>query len=121
MNQETQTPRTDAAGHDGMYSTMVNHALRLELELNAANEKIKNNPWCAACKESDCCVSIDGTCAMIRKYHLAEQNGKERDMIGNKVSELLCRARMGEVGKGMFIQSYELTELANCLNEIKNQ
>ena len=30
---DTPTPRTDRAGADGMYSTMVNHALRLEREL----------------------------------------------------------------------------------------
>jgi hypothetical protein len=26
------------------------------------------SPWCEACKEPDCVVSHDGTCAMIRKY-----------------------------------------------------
>lgn len=38
---ETDTPRTDRAGNDGMYSTMVNHALGLERELNEskANQK----------------------------------------------------------------------------------
>lgn len=41
MSQETQTPRTDRAGEDGMYSTMVNHALALELELNATKEAVK--------------------------------------------------------------------------------
>ena len=41
---------------------------QLERELNEANAKIKNPPWCAACKETDCAVSLDGTCAMIRKY-----------------------------------------------------
>jgi len=36
-----------------------------------ANRKISistDNPWCSACRETDCVVSIDGTCAMIRKY-----------------------------------------------------
>jgi len=28
----------------------------------------KDNPFCRACKEKDCVVSLDGTCAMIRKY-----------------------------------------------------
>ena len=41
MKEQTQTPRTDAAGHDGQYSTMVNHALALELELNATKEAVK--------------------------------------------------------------------------------
>jgi len=34
------TPRTDRAGEDGMYSTMVNHALGLELELNEAIKEL---------------------------------------------------------------------------------
>lgn len=33
----------------------------------------RDSPWCNACKEPDCCVSGDGTCAMIRKY-LSLQN-----------------------------------------------
>lgn len=28
----------------------------------------KINPFCSNCKESNCCVSLDGTCAMIREY-----------------------------------------------------
>ena len=28
----------------------------------------ENNPFCENCKEKDCLVSLDGTCAMIRKY-----------------------------------------------------
>lgn len=36
------TPRTDRAGSDGMYSTMVIHALRLELELNEMRKDLKN-------------------------------------------------------------------------------
>lgn len=43
-------------------------ALQLERELQIANDRMLNNPWCEACKEPDCCVSGDGTCAMIRKY-----------------------------------------------------
>jgi hypothetical protein len=43
-------------------------ALQLERELQIAHDRMLNNPWCAACKEPDCCVSGDGTCAMIRKY-----------------------------------------------------
>ena len=43
-------------------------ARKLERERNALREQIRNSPWCAACKETDCCVSGDGTCAMIRKY-----------------------------------------------------
>lgn len=40
----------------------------LERDLAEAKDKMLNNPFCAACKEPDCCVSGDGTCAMIRKY-----------------------------------------------------
>lgn len=43
-------------------------ALQLERELQIANDRMLNNPWCESCKEPDCCVSGDGTCAMIRKY-----------------------------------------------------
>ena len=28
----------------------------------------ESNPFCAACKENDCVISHDGTCAMIRVY-----------------------------------------------------
>jgi hypothetical protein len=30
-----------------------------------------NNPFCSACLESDCVVSLDETCAMIRAYRSA--------------------------------------------------
>jgi len=45
---------------------------KLRKERDEARERIKNNPWCEACSEPDCCVSGDGTCAMIRKYLLAK-------------------------------------------------
>jgi len=31
---------------------------------------LKDNPFCDNCKEKHCCVSLDGTCAMIRVYLL---------------------------------------------------
>jgi hypothetical protein len=37
-------------------------------QVDALREQLANNPWCAPCKEPDCCVSGDGTCSMIRKY-----------------------------------------------------
>jgi hypothetical protein len=52
-------------------------ALQLERELQIANDRMLNNPWCEACKEPDCCVSGDGTCAMIRKY-LSPQNDQDQ-------------------------------------------
>lgn len=27
-----------------------------------------DNPFCGNCREKDCLVSMDGTCAMVRKY-----------------------------------------------------
>ena len=42
MNIESDTPRTDRAGKDGLYSTMVIHALRLELELNEVTAERDN-------------------------------------------------------------------------------
>lgn len=36
----TDTPRTDRAGEDGMYSTMVNNSLGLELKLNKAIKEL---------------------------------------------------------------------------------
>ena len=29
---------------------------------------LTTNPWCEACKEKHCLVSLDGTCAMMRIY-----------------------------------------------------
>jgi len=52
---------------------MANHAVKLERERNALREQMRENPWCSACREPDCCVSMDGTCAMIRKY-LSQEN-----------------------------------------------
>jgi hypothetical protein len=39
MSTESDTPRTDRAGEDGLYSTMVIHALRLERELNEVTKQ----------------------------------------------------------------------------------
>jgi hypothetical protein len=47
---------------------MFHHAMKMERERNALREEMRENQWCAACREPDCCVSMDGTCAMIRKY-----------------------------------------------------
>lgn len=34
----------------------------------------EDNPFCEHCKETDCCISLDGTCAMIRVYLNGQQN-----------------------------------------------
>lgn len=78
----SDTPETDAKREamdyirlDGYYrvDAFAEFARKLERERNALREQMSNNPWCAACKETDCCVSGDGTCSMIRKY-LSQEN-----------------------------------------------
>ena len=80
----SDTPETDAKREamdyirlDGYYrvDAFAEFARKLERERNALREQMSNNPWCAACKETDCCVSGDGTCSMIRKY-LSQENGQ---------------------------------------------
>lgn len=36
------------------------------------------NPWCNACREDECRVDANGTCAMIRMYHAALFLGNRR-------------------------------------------
>ena len=45
---------------------MIGGKMREETKVNFP----KDNPFCNNCKEKHCCVSIDGTCAMIRAYLL---------------------------------------------------
>ena len=33
----------------------------------------KDNPFCEHCEEPDCCISFDGTCALIRVYLKAKK------------------------------------------------
>jgi hypothetical protein len=73
----SDTLETDAEVNELKSATTYNmvwaeFARKLERERDEARERIKNNPWCEACLEPDCCVSGDGTCAMIRKYLLAK-------------------------------------------------
>lgn len=44
--------------------------IKLELQPRYPTDRIEiiESPFCINCKESDCIVSTDGTCAMIRKY-----------------------------------------------------
>ena len=79
------------------------HARQLERELNEArkqrddlaDEKL-NNPFCAACKETDCCISGDGTCSMIRKYQSVIIEESEKLPIKNFVAEVMKQAEGGE-------------------------
>jgi hypothetical protein len=75
----SDTPETDGEwnriacyDHPQFEQGIAELARKLERERDEARERIKNNPWCEACSEPDCCVSGDGTCAMIRKYLLAK-------------------------------------------------
>ena len=41
----------------------------------------KDNPFCEACTEPDCTISMDGTCAMIRVYMKAkEERAKAKEL-----------------------------------------
>jgi hypothetical protein len=76
----SDTPRTDAAtrmAFSGEYMVPIQEAQKLERELDEAKEKMINNPFCSSCKELDCCVTGDGTCAMIRKYLTADEVTKQ--------------------------------------------
>ena len=53
---------------DARAKHMYHVSKKLEEDRNYARKSMTENPWCASCKESDCVVSGDGTCAMIRKY-----------------------------------------------------
>lgn len=39
----------------------------------------RNNVFCNNCKENDCLVSLDGTCAMIRVYIEVKEEKKENE------------------------------------------
>ena len=108
----SDTPRTKAAtrmAFTSEYMVEIEEAQKMERELNdaltalamlgdkherelaEAKEKMLNNPFCASCKESNCCVSGDGTCAMIRKYLKADETTKQRDELAANLKSL-CRA-----------------------------
>jgi len=68
---------------------------KLERELAEAKEKMLNNPFCSSCQELDCCVSGDGTCAMIRKYLTADETTKQRNTLAEALKSL-CKAIISE-------------------------
>ena len=53
---------------DARAKHMYHVSKKMEEDRNYARKAMAENPWCASCTESDCVVSGDGTCAMIRKY-----------------------------------------------------
>lgn len=59
--------------------SLIARCIKAESEIATLREEKLNNPFCAACKEPDCFVSGDGTCAMIRKYQsvIIEENDKQ--------------------------------------------
>jgi hypothetical protein len=109
----SDTPRTDAAtrmAFSGEYMVEIEEAQKmerdltqskeanaglmracdnLERELDEAKERMLNNPFCSSCKESNCCVSGDGTCAMIRKYLTADETTKQRDALAEALEHML--------------------------------
>lgn len=54
-------------------SKLQKHNLFLQYFIRRAERQIERlqnkNTFCIDCKEKNCLVSFDGTCAMIRKYH----------------------------------------------------
>jgi hypothetical protein len=109
----SDTPRTDAeTWRDEMdhvdtdytfaqsVTVFADFARQLERELADAKEKMLNNPFCAACKEPDCCVSGDGTCAMIRKYLTADETIKQRDALAEALASLLSGVKDGWFSEG---------------------
>jgi len=93
----SDTPRTSkAASRDyAPLSVPYEFSQQLERELNEAKEKMLNNPFCAACKEPDCCVSGDGTCAMIRKYMKVDEITKQRDALADALRGYLEATKPG--------------------------
>ena len=58
-----------------------------------------DNPWCEACKEDFCSVSLDGTCSMIRRYLKAykEELDKPNEMREeNNLDFVVCPFCNGE-------------------------
>ena len=40
----------------------------------------QDNPWCDACQEEHCIVSLDGTCAMVRVYLRAKRKETRNEL-----------------------------------------
>jgi len=55
------------------------------------SETSTNNPFCEACKESDCVISLDGTCAMIRRYLDAVENEKKVERLTKALHDAINR------------------------------
>jgi hypothetical protein len=70
----------------------------LESEIAEAKERMLNNPFCSSCKELDCCVSGDGTCAMIRKYLKVAEITKQRDALADALRTASERFRNPKYG-----------------------
>jgi len=52
-----------------------------------------DNPFCEACKESDCVISLDGTCAMIRKYLVAVGNEEKVEKLTKALHDAINRPK----------------------------
>jgi hypothetical protein len=60
----------------------------------------KDNPFCENCREKDCMVSLEGTCAMIRKYLLATNAGNHIIDLLSEAKNLICTCGLDN-GKGV--------------------
>ncbi len=125
----TDTPETDGEwnriacyDHPQFEQGIAEFARKLERERDEARERIKNNPWCEACSEPDCCVSGDGTCAMIRKYLLAKSvdaklaNDDQLDQTILRLSETQERMIDAERQRDRLAENLERALNATVLN-----
>jgi len=118
------TPETDGEwnriacyDHPQFEQGIAGFARKLERERDEARERIKNNPWCEACSEPDCCVSGDGTCAMIRKYLLAKSVDAK---LANDDQLDQTILRLGETQERMIDAERQRDRLAAVLQRIRD-
>jgi hypothetical protein len=129
ITKMTDTPETDGEwnriacyDHPQFEQGIAEFARKLERERDEARERIKNNPWCEACSEPDCCVSGDGTCAMIRKYLLAKSvdaklaNDDQLDQTILRLSETQERMIDAERQRDRLAENLERALNATVLN-----
>jgi hypothetical protein len=74
---ENRIPTLNTLGLRIKYSMLKRDADKLKSEIRRLKD-VKDhlsleNPFCENCKETDCSVSNDGTCKMIREYLKTKQ------------------------------------------------
>jgi hypothetical protein len=50
------------------HSEEIRHGICSRLGIMPKHVTVAESPFCDNCKEQDCEVSLDGTCAMVRRY-----------------------------------------------------